>query len=192
MTMTIAICAMVDASRASQKARKPGILKRFGEQLTAARLAASGGSGNRLVGRRIAEPEAVDQPWHGQALDEDREGDDDEGGDDDRVALGHGRRDRERQAPAPERRAARPRTGCAGRTREGASATAGTGPRADRSTGRARRARAGSRLPTPWNRAARSGWLATFIPIRMKTRLLARNAKYSHAQRTRGRARRPR
>ena len=32
-----------------------------------------------------------------------------------------------------------------------------------------------------------NGWSPTFMPIRMKTKLLARNAKYSHAQRTRSR-----
>jgi hypothetical protein len=55
------------------------------------------------------ESKTVDEPWHGEALHEDRKGDDDEGGENDRVPLDHGRGNGKRKGqrecaaqPAPE------------------------------------------------------------------------------------------
>src|SRR3954447_7531515 len=89
MMMTIAICAMVVASRDSQYARNAGIRNGSGTRLTGGALIGGGGRGNCLLWRAAAQVEPPDQPRHRQPLDEDREGDDDEGGYDDRAALRH-------------------------------------------------------------------------------------------------------
>src|SRR5690242_11674139 len=97
MTITIARLPMVHARRASQKNRNCAIRKGSGNRLTACRLASALLGGNSGYGLLAAEREALDQPGHGQSLNEDRESDDDEGGEDDRSALGNGGRDCQRK-----------------------------------------------------------------------------------------------
>src|SRR3954453_18777921 len=95
MTITIAICAMVELSRATQKWRKAGIRSGSGRKLTPRLLGGGRGSGNRWRGPFPPKLELPDQRRHGQALHEDRESDDREGCEDDRIALRHGRWDRQ-------------------------------------------------------------------------------------------------
>ena len=185
MTMTIAIWR-----HGRRQPRQPEITEgrdseRFGKELTPARLASALLRGNRPSASARGQPEAPDQPRHRQPLHQDREGDDHEGGEDDRVALRHGRRHGERQRQRQVRRAARPRT---------ARADNGAGSRqrdqlnnatADKPTVRAQRAPAAIAVAAAAEPSRWSGWLATFIPMRMNTKLLARKAKYSHAERTR-------
>src|SRR6476661_6599518 len=82
-----------------------------GTRLTEARLALRHRCRNWLLWRWPREIEVLDQHWHGQALNQDREGDDDEGRDDDGVPLHHCRRhgQSERESkrasqPTPEKR----------------------------------------------------------------------------------------
>src|SRR5438445_11890359 len=98
MMTTIAIWATVVNKRESQKARNAAILKGSGTRLTSRALIGGSRGGNRLLSRPAAEVEPLDQPGHGQPLNQDRESDDDEGRDDDRATLWHGRRNGQRQS----------------------------------------------------------------------------------------------
>src|SRR5205823_1449991 len=109
MITTIAICATVVSRRESQKARNAAILNGSGTRLTGRALIGGGRSGNRLRLGFATEVQALDQPRHREALNQDRKSDDHEGGGDDRLPLGHcrwqGQRERERKRtpkPAPE------------------------------------------------------------------------------------------
>ena len=144
--MTIAIWRDGRRQPGQPEVAERGDPERFGERGSPG--APSFRRAQRQPARRIGrvEAEALDQPRHGQPLDEDRESDDDERRDDDRAALGNRSPGPRGPAPGPARRAGRPRTRRAGsgagrRQRERAEQQ----PRADRPTGRGRRARAGSR-----------------------------------------------
>src|SRR5689334_10913621 len=89
MTITIAIWAMVVASRANEKYRKGGIGSGSGSRLTACRLPSALLGGTRVFGLFACQVEPVDQPGHRQPLHEDREGDDNERGENDRAAFGY-------------------------------------------------------------------------------------------------------
>src|SRR5437899_2062329 len=111
MITTIAICATVVSRRESQKARNAAILNGSGTRLTGGALIGSGRSGNRLLLWSVAKIEVLDQPRHGQALNEDREGHDHERRDDDCGSLGDGWGNRERQGERQRAAQAAPEQG---------------------------------------------------------------------------------